>query len=92
MSGCCTAVAPLAGASAQAIGRKGAIPMRHGIREAGAGGSNPLTPTNKIKTLEAGGETRGSSKRQQNTAKNDTPLHRCYTAPRRSVLIRSRGA
>lgn len=89
----CTAVAPLAGAITQAIEEKGAIPMRHGIREAGAGGSNPLTPTNKFKTLEADGGTRRSPKRQQNTPQNDTPLHRCYTAPRfvpgRAGLIRS---
>jgi len=63
--------------------------MEHYFREAGAGGSNPLTPTNKFKTLEADGETRESPKRQQNTAKNDTPLHRCYTAPRWVGLFRS---
>lgn len=84
-----TAVAPLAGVTVQAIEVKGAIPTRHGIREAGAGGSNPLTPTNKIKTLEAGGGTRGSPKRQQNTPENGTSLHRCCTAPGRAALIRS---
>jgi hypothetical protein len=88
-----TAVAPLAGVAVQAIEKNGLFPMRHGFREAGAGGSNPLTPTNKIKTLEAAGGTRQSLKRQQNTPKNGTPLHRCYTAPRfapgRAGMIRS---
>ena len=89
MSEPCTAVAPLAGVTVQVIERKGVISMRHCFREAGAGGSNPITPTNKFKTLEADGGTRGSPKRQQNTPENSTSLHRCYTAPGRAALIRS---
>lgn len=56
--------------------------MRHDFREAGAGGSNPLTPTNKFKALEADGGTRGSPKRQRNTPQTRISLHRRYTAPR----------
>ena len=77
-----TAVAPLSGATPQITDKPHGISQFPCFREAGAGGSNPLTPTNKFKTLEAAGGIRGSPKRQQNTSKTPTGLHRCYTAPR----------
>ena len=85
----CTATAPLSSAAVQAIDLYHVFSASPGLREAGAGGSNPLTPTNEIKTLEADAATRQSPKRQQNTPKNATSLHRCYTAPKRASLIRS---
>lgn len=63
-----TAVAPLAGVTVQAIEVKGAIPTRHGIREAGAGGSNPLTPTSLSKHLATKTCRAARVKTEQNTS------------------------